>query len=154
MDLFEKKKESSIFDEPLDFDKNETYSFSRWLELSSLKPIDRKKEHTEDETSTAAQEIIQEADERAIKMARIDQCLAEKPKIRPRKSSSSHINIADHYEDPSQFMTETLARVYLAQKNYSKALKAYEVLVLQHPEKSGLFADQIQEIKNLQSNHT
>jgi hypothetical protein len=154
LDLFEKKKESSIFDEPLDFDKNETYSFSRWLQLSSLKPIDRKKENTEDETSTAAQEIIQEADERAIKMARIDQFLAEKPKIRPRKSSSSHINIADHYEDPSQFMTETLARVYLAQKNYSKALKAYEVLVLQHPEKSGLFADQIQEIKNLQSNHT
>jgi len=32
-------------------------------------------------------------------------------------------------------MTETLAKVYLAQKNYSKALKAYKVLVLQHPEK-------------------
>ncbi|MFT7429332.1 MAG: hypothetical protein ACI9IZ_001830, partial [Nonlabens sp.] len=55
---------------------------------------------------------------------------------------------------PSQFMTETLAKVYVAQKNYSKALKAYEVLVLQHPEKSAFFADQIQEIKNLQSNPT
>ncbi|MFT5925719.1 MAG: hypothetical protein ACI9WL_000460 [Rubritalea sp.] len=152
LDLFEKKKESSILDEPLDFDKNETYSFSRWLQLTSLKPIDRREENKE--TSPAAQEIIQEADDRAIKMARIDQFLAEKPKIRPRKSSNTSINIANHYEDPSQFMTETLAKVYLAQKNYSKALKAYEVLVLQHPEKSGLFADQIQEIKNLQSNHT
>lgn len=154
LDLFEKKIEISTFDEPLDFDKNETYSFSRWLQLTSLKPIDRRKEKKEKETSTAAQEIIQEADDRAIKMARIDQFLAEKPKIRPRTSSNSSINIANHYEDPSQFMTETLAKVYLAQKNYSKALKAYEVLVLQHPEKSGLFADQIQEIKNLQSNHT
>ena len=87
-------------------------------------------------------------------MACIDQFLAEKPKITPRKSTGSVMNIANDYEDPSQFMTETLAKVYIAQKNYSKALKAYEVLVLQHPEKSGLFADQIQEIKNLQSNHT
>jgi hypothetical protein len=49
-------------------------------------------------------------------------------------------------------MTETLAQVYAAQKNYEKAIKSYEILVLQHPEKSSFFADRIQEIKNLQSN--
>jgi hypothetical protein len=162
-DLFEKKKETSIEEAPLEFDKNETYSFSQWLQLTSLTPKDRKEAPQEknpvivDEEVKKAKKVeeeIQEADDRARKMARIDQFLAEKPKIKPRKSSSNPVNITNHYQDPSQFMTETLAKVYLAQKNYSKALKAYEVLVLQHPEKSGLFADQIQEIKNLQSNHT
>ncbi|QJP34310.1 hypothetical protein F0365_07825 [Nonlabens sp. Ci31] len=162
-DLFEKKKETSIEEEPLEFDKNETYSFSQWLQLTSLKPIDRKEVpqqknpavvDEEVEETPKAKEVIQEVDDRARKMARIDQFLAEKPKIKPRKSSSNTVNISNHYEDPSPFMTETLAKVYLAQKNYSKALKAYKVLVLQHPEKSGFFADQIQEIKNLQSNPT
>jgi hypothetical protein len=162
-DLFEKKKETSIEEAPLEFDKNETYSFSQWLQLSRLKPIDRKELPQEknsvilDEELKKAKKVeeeIQEVDDRARKMARIDQFLAEKPKIKPRKSSSNPVNITNHYQDPSQFMTETLAKVYVAQKNYSKALKAYEVLVLQHPEKSAFFADQIQEIKNLQSNPT
>jgi hypothetical protein len=162
-DLFEKKKETSIEEAPLEFDKNETYSFSQWLQLTSLTPIDRKEAPQEknpvivDEEFKKAKKVeeeIQEVDDRARKMARIDQFLAEKPKIKPRKSSSNPVNITNHYQDPSQFMTETLAKVYLAQKNYSKALKAYEVLVLQHPEKSAFFADQIQEIKNLQSNPT
>lgn len=162
-DLFEKKKEASIEEEPLEFDKNETYSFSQWLQLTSLKPIDRKEASQEKnpvvvdkavKETTKVKEDIQEVDDRARKMARIDQFLAEKPKIKPRKSPSNAIITTNHYQDPSQFMTETLAKVYLAQKNYSKALKAYEVLVLQHPEKSAFFADQIQEIKNLQSNPT
>lgn len=175
IDLFKKKKEVSLVDQPLDFDQNETYSFSKWLQLTSLQPIDREIENKSDVASNSTTETkvsfdtttnsedkktndilgtTQEVDDRARKMARIDQFLAEKPKIKPRKSSGNTMNIANDYEDPSQFMTETLAKVYIAQKNYSKALKAYEVLVLQHPEKSGLFADQIQEIKNLQSNHT
>ncbi|PPK94478.1 hypothetical protein LY01_02118 [Nonlabens xylanidelens] len=165
IDLFEKKKSTSIADEPLEFNKNETYSFSQWLQLTSLQPIDRttqiedekqvtSKKEEEINENLISSEIIQEEDDRARKMARIDQFLAEKPKIKPRKSPSPSINVANQYQDPSQFMTETLAKVYLAQKNYSKALKAYEILVLQHPEKSGLFADQIQEIKNLQSNNT
>ncbi len=164
IDLFEKKKNNSIINEPLEFNHNETYSFSQWLQLTSLQPIDRTQIDDEKQDFTKKIEEINdnpasleknlEEDDRAKKMARIDQFLAEKPKIKPRKSLSPLINIANDYQDPSQFMTETLAKVYLAQKNYSKALKAYEVLVLQHPEKSGLFADQIQEIKNLQSNKT
>lgn len=162
-DLFEKKRVTSIKEEPLEFDANETYSFSQWLQLTTLKPIDRKEATQEkhpdivdeaDKETTKIKEDIQEVDDRARKMARIDQFLAEKPKIKPRKSPSNAINMTNHYQDPSQFMTETLAKVYVAQKNYSKALKAYEVLVLQHPEKSAFFADQIQEIKNLQSNST
>lgn len=137
VDLFEKKKESSIIDQPLEFDPDETYSFSKWLQLTSLKPIDRSQKEKSDSNSNqnlsikkvtepdqkkdeqkfnTIPEVIQEVDDRARKMARIDQFLAEKPKIKPRKSSSNFMNIANEYEDPSQFMTETLAKVYIAQK--------------------------------------
>ena len=51
-------------------------------------------------------------------------------------------------------MTETLARIYLEQKNYGKAIQSYKILSLKYPEKSGSFADQIKAIKELQENNT
>ena len=56
-------------------------------------------------------------------------------------------------EDTSHLMTETLARVYLEQKKYSKAIQAYEILILKYPEKSSFFADRISDIKILQQNN-
>ena len=47
-------------------------------------------------------------------------------------------------------MTETLARIYVEQKNYERAIQSYTILSLKYPEKSGLFADQIKAIKQLQ----
>jgi virulence-associated protein VapD len=44
-------------------------------------------------------------------------------------------------------MTETLARVYLEQKKYQKAIQAYEILILKYPEKSSFFADRISDIR-------
>jgi len=49
---------------------------------------------------------------------------------------------------PENLMTETLAKVYLQQNNYHKALQAYKILSLKYPEKSGFFADQIRSINN------
>ena len=46
-------------------------------------------------------------------------------------------------------MTETLAKVYLEQKKYKKAIQAFKILSLKYPEKSGFFADQIRKVKNL-----
>ena len=51
------------------------------------------------------------------------------------------------------FMTETLARIYLEQKNYDKAIKSYKILSLKYPEKSSFFADQIKAVKQLQENN-
>ena len=41
------------------------------------------------------------------------------------------------------YMTETLAELYIEQKKFKEALKAYEILSLKYPEKISLFADQI-----------
>ena len=51
---------------------------------------------------------------------------------------------------PESLMTETLARIYVEQKNYKKAIQSYKILSLKYPEKSGFFADQIKAIKKLQ----
>lgn len=62
-------------------------------------------------------------------------------------------NIGKSREEPTKLMTETLAKVYLEQKKYTKAIQAYEILILKYPEKSSFFADRINEIKNLQQNN-
>ena len=50
-------------------------------------------------------------------------------------------------------MTQTLAKGLLrTEKSSLKPVKAYEILSLKYPEKSGFFADQIKRIKILQKN--
>lgn len=82
------------------------------------------------------------------KIELIDKFLDEKPKITPRKEDFSLLNIADNHEgNENQFVTETLAKVYLAQGHLNKAIEAYEILGLKYPEKNSFFADRIREIK-------
>jgi len=50
-------------------------------------------------------------------------------------------------------MTETLARIYLEQKNYDKAIQSYRILSLKYPEKSSFFANQIKAIKELREHN-
>jgi hypothetical protein len=45
------------------------------------------------------------------------------------------------------FMTETLAKVYVKQEKYKEAMKAYKILSLKYPEKISLFANQIKDLK-------
>ena len=52
-----------------------------------------------------------------------------------------------------QMMTETLAKIYVEQKKYEKAIQAYNILILNNPKKSGFFADQIKMVKILQENN-
>jgi len=51
---------------------------------------------------------------------------------------------------PEELMTETLAKIFLKQKKYTKALKAYRILSLKYPEKNAFFAVQIKKIKEIQ----
>ena len=65
-------------------------------------------------------------------------------------SKTKKINFSKEFKMPeNEFMTETLAKIYLKQEKYSKAIKAYEILSLKYPEKISLFAIQINKIKKL-----
>jgi len=47
-----------------------------------------------------------------------------------------------------ELVTETLARLYIAQGHREKAIKMYQRLILKYPEKSANFAAEIEKLKN------
>ncbi|GHT64157.1 hypothetical protein AGMMS50239_21380 [Bacteroidia bacterium] len=51
--------------------------------------------------------------------------------------------------DDSDFFSETLAKIYIKQRKYDKALEIICKIVLHYPEKSSYFADQIQMLEDL-----
>jgi tetratricopeptide (TPR) repeat protein len=126
---------------PLEFSINEKHSFQEWLQLSRLKPIVRE------------QIAIAIEDPKKKKIDLIDKFIENNPKITPITKDATVPAIEPIADDTSYLMTETLARVYLEQKKYSKAIQAYEILILKYPEKSTFFADRISDIKILQQNN-
>lgn len=133
---------------PLEFSRDERHSFAEWLQLSSFKPIVREEKPTGIEGTKEEVTESAKAEEKPSKLELIDRFIEANPKIPPIKQDSV-TPIPEPRED-SSIMTETLARVYLEQKKYQKAIQAYEILILKYPEKSIFFADRISEIKKLQ----
>ncbi len=129
---------------PLEFNKTERHSFQEWLQLSRLKPIIRTDEPAKVEAVS---------DEKRKKLDLIDKFIENNPKIKPVAKDAIAATVEPIIEDTSFLMTETLARVYLEQKKYSKAIQAYEILILKYPEKSSFFANRISDIKILQQNN-
>jgi len=119
--VLEKKPvlESLQIGKPLDFDKSEVHSFNEWLQLTSFRPIKRTKE---------VEKVVEKKQSKNFEL--IDQFIASKPKIKPIISSDG-IDIVDQStQENESLMTETLARVYLEQKKYDKAIKAFHILSL------------------------
>ena len=134
---------------PLEFSKSETHSFQEWLQLSRIQPIDRELE-TKNSSTTIKTEDLSKKKQEAI----INKFIQSNPKISAVKHGTpTSINIDINKEDTTSLMTETLAKVYLEQKKYQKAIQAYEILILKYPEKSSFFADRISDIKILQQNN-
>ena len=149
----EAKKEIAIetleLGKPLEFSKNEKHSFQEWLQLSKFQPIIREEENIELDNPS-------EVDfEKQKKNKLIDKFIETSPKIPPIKHDvpSTTLIFEPSNPDNSYLMTETLARVYLEQKKYARAIQAYQILILKYPEKSSFFADRILDIKNLQQNN-
>lgn len=162
---------------PLEFSRDERHSFFEWLQLSKFQPIVRDEPHPEDEspeqeddtevaaadesTDTEPGEItaadlddhLESEDSKDNKLALIDKFIEANPKIPPVRQDLNPQPIPEAAVDSVELMTETLARVYLEQRKYTKAIQAYEILILKYPEKSSFFADRISEIKNLQQNN-
>ncbi|APG60556.1 hypothetical protein [Christiangramia salexigens] len=126
---------------PLEFDNKESHSFSEWLKLTKAQPIERESEPKEKEDTNES---------RSRKFELIEEFISKNPKIKPGKTATKANLAEDSLTAPESLMTETLAKVYLEQKNYKKAIQAYKILILKNPEKSGFFADQIRAIEKLQ----
>lgn len=143
-----KPEEQLEIGKPLEFLNSDKLSFAQWLEITKAKPIVREKlvEETKEEKPRIT-------DERLKKIEIIDKFIETNPKIIASKDAPVNSVLDIKPLDSSTLMTETLAKVYLEQKKYQKAIDAYEILILKYPEKSVFFADRIENIKKLQQNN-
>ncbi|WP_136465873.1 hypothetical protein [Flagellimonas onchidii] len=124
---------------PIPFTKKEKHSFTEWLQLTS-------KNQEEEHVAPSSVEL-----DKKQKFDLLDKFIESRPKIVPNQESKAKVNIKESVKmDKNELMTETLAKVYLEQKKYKKAIQAFKILSLKYPEKSGFFADQIRAVKKLQ----
>jgi len=118
----------------------------------------------EDEAEKPLSELVSEISSRSSirgkgrepeqKANLIDRFIKDNPAFPVSKPSSSGIaervdNQQDSIGESDEFITETLARIYMKQGLFQKAIKAFQKLSLKYPEKSAYFARQIEEVTNL-----
>ena len=135
--MLEKEKIKSISEElklgkPLDFIEAEKHSFSEWLALSKVKKIERKPKPQQTDL--------------------INKFIDKKTTIsKPKKEAFfKAIDVAkESLAENNELVTPTLAKVYLEQGHYEKAISAYKKLYLKYPEKNSFFANQINLINKL-----
>ncbi len=142
---------------PLPFQRNEKHSFLEWLQLSSVKPQKTGKKVPKKSADIPGDMVfpIPEESEKKKKFELIDRFLEENPKIVPQEKEHAPVEIKGSAKiDSEELMTETLAKVYLEQKKYKKALQAYKILSLKYPEKSSFFASRIKAVKQLQKENS
>ena len=108
--------------------KTENKTFVNWLEQVNLVPIDRSNE------SSTIEKFISKKPKLNIKSI-------EEPEIQEDNESTELIK--------ESLVTETLAKLYVEQENYEKAIQTYKILILKFPEKNSYFASAIKKLKKL-----
>ena len=109
-------------------------SFSEWAKFLKTKQVITKEKPTLED-----------------KFQLIDSFLENTKRIVPDKNTKNTVDLSEKsLASTDELMTETLAKVFVKQKKYDKALQAFQILGLKYPEKNSFFADQIKEIKRLQ----
>jgi hypothetical protein len=120
------------------------FSVPEQADLLELENDDNKSVQTEPAGKTVSS--------RKIQSELIDKFIISNPRIEPKreKSDTPVVDMAAPFvEEGEGFVTETLARIYVRQGYYSRALDIYEKLSLKFPEKSSYFASQIEKVKEL-----
>ncbi len=91
-----------------------------------------------------------EKEKSEIKEKAIENFIENNPRISQLKEESTYV-VKEKNDDISHLMTETLANLYFEQKLYTKAIKAFEILIKKSPEKKEYFESKIKDIKDFRS---
>ena len=102
---------------------------------------------TDDDTTADAPQLIgQDLIDTFINNDKGKIVLPEEPQLKPQVEPETEEGEKDTEEG---YFTETLARIYIKQGRYSKALEIIRRLSLQYPKKNAYFADQIRFLEKL-----
>lgn len=124
------------------------------------KPVENvpKKEPKPTQSKRSRMDWLDLLDERegGIKPTELDQPIAASKKEETGKLPTSQFFTPQDMAklsllDKEDFVTETLAKIYLEQQLFDKAIKAYESLLLKFPEKSSYFEALLQQAKALKA---
>ena len=124
------------------FDISQPHSFTDWLK------------HSPKKTSAGFQKVVTHEEgiiDKSSSNNLIEKFLREEPRLsKPKVEFYNPVNMAKQsVADDITFVSETLAKIFMMQGNYNKALEAYENLRLKYPEKRLYFASQIKNLRKL-----
>ncbi len=122
----------------LDKVKIDKLNFLEWISITEKKSFSQKKY--------------------GISSKKIEKFIEKNPiinKLKKKKANGPDFNIGlKNSFSPDELMTETLAKIFVKQEKYNKAIQAYKILILKYPEKNTLFANEIKRLKKLKKNNT
>lgn len=135
------------------------YSRERLHEIIYLQAEKQTDKHTEEPKFTpySIEDIPTDNDTNLFKgQSLIDKFIESNPKISPignEPETHKNVPIIPETDISESIFTESLAKIYIRQKQYDKAKRIFEKLNLKFPEKNRYFADQIEKIDKLITNN-
>lgn len=97
-----------------------------------------------------AEEAVEKVEAIPVQEKVIEAFIENNPRISQLRDESTYV-VKEKNDDISHLMTETLANLYLEQKLYSKAIKAFGILKKKYPERAAYFDSRIEEVNIIRS---
>jgi tetratricopeptide (TPR) repeat protein len=148
--IFLMDEEESVYKDKV-FYMDPGFSVTDHSDLLELDPDENKTIISDEVANNQEQSDYEEKNhKKQLQSELINKFIIANPRIEPSKEKTNQPveDISKTFiEEEGGFVTETLARIYINQGYYSKAIDIYEKLSLKFPEKSSYFASHVEKVK-------